>query len=226
MVWRLGACLRAGERLRSEPPEDVASHPLAQRPSNNGVHDAEHCWICLESAATAPLIQPCGCPRFVHEKCIARWQLQSAGKECVFNFRCLRRTRSAARAGLLVRLNGTPDPLALRREEQQCRFCGAQLPDWKARMTPANVTPCRTAVMAVVLNGQEHRITVEPGDVGRRQFETEIRRLFSLSQEDELEFTFDCQAPGEGAYSSSPGTLSFSKPCARVRTLRARCHET
>jgi hypothetical protein len=65
-------------------------------------------------------------------------------------------------------------------------------------MTPANVTPCPTAVMAVVLNGQEHRITVEPGRTGRRQFEREIRRLFSLSQEDELEFTFDCQTPGEG----------------------------
>jgi hypothetical protein len=52
--------------------------------------------------------------------------------------------------------------------------------------------------MAVVLNGQEHRITVEPGPRGRKQFEAEIRRLFRLSQDDELEFTFDCQAPGEG----------------------------
>ena len=84
-----------------------------------------------------------------------------------------------------------------RREESQCRFCNNRLPDWKKRMTPANVTPCATAVMAVVLNGQEHRITVEPGRAGRRQFEKEIRRLFSLSQEDELEFTFDCQAPSE-----------------------------
>jgi hypothetical protein len=64
-------------------------------------------------------------------------------------------------------------------------------------MTPPDVVPCRTAVMAVVLNGTEHRITVEPGSDGRRHFEREIRRLFSLSQEDELEFTFDCQAPGE-----------------------------
>jgi hypothetical protein len=85
-----------------------------------------------------------------------------------------------------------------RREESQCRFCGQGLPDWKKNMTPANVTPCRTAVMAVVLNGQEHRITVEPGPQGRSQFEAEIRRLFGLSQDDELEFTFDCQAPGEG----------------------------
>ena len=50
--------------------------------------------------------------------------------------------------------------------------------------------------MAVVLNGREHRITVEPGPDGRKQFEREIRRLFCLADEDELEFTFDCQAPG------------------------------
>lgn len=163
MVWGLG-CLRAGDKLRCEVPERVASHPLPdQQSTNNTCQDCEHCWICLETAKTAPLIKPCACPRFVHEKCIARWQLQSAGK----------------------------------REESQCRFCGQSLPDWKKNMTPANVTPCRTAVMAVVLNGQEHRITVEPGPKGRSQFEAEIRRLFGLSQDDELEFTFDCQAPGE-----------------------------
>lgn len=85
------------------------------------------------------------------------------------------------------------------REECICRFCRKKLPDWKQKMTPENVTPCRTAVMAVVLNGEEHRITVEPGRTGRKHFEREIRRLFQLSQEDELEFTFDCQTPGNGA---------------------------
>lgn len=52
-------------------------------------------------------------------------------------------------------------------------------------------------MQAVVLNGVEHRITVEPGKTGRKHFEREIRRLFKLSTEDELEFTFDCQAPTE-----------------------------
>lgn len=92
------------------------------------------------------------------------------------------------------------------REERQCRFCGQTLPDWKQKMTPKNVTPCPTAVMAVVLNGEEHRITVEPGPNGRKQFEDEIRRLFGLSQDDELEFTFDCQAPSETVCPSSPGS--------------------
>lgn len=99
--------------------------------------------------------------------------------------------------------------IAVCREERRCRFCQDILPDWKQSLTPPDVKPSRTAVMAVVLNGREHRITVEPGPQGRSQFEREIRRLFSLSEDDELEFTFDCQAPGmphkpEGVASPSP----------------------
>lgn len=43
--------------------------------------DSENaCWICLSSEG--PLSHPCRCPedRVVHKKCLARWQLQSAGK--------------------------------------------------------------------------------------------------------------------------------------------------
>lgn len=38
----------------------------------------EACWICLSSVT--PLVRPCACPRLVHQKCLARWQLQQAGK--------------------------------------------------------------------------------------------------------------------------------------------------
>lgn len=48
---------------------------------NNSEHD-ELCWICMEGATLdSPLFQRCACPRVVHDKCMARWQLQSAGKE-------------------------------------------------------------------------------------------------------------------------------------------------
>ncbi|KAG2430316.1 hypothetical protein HYH02_013793 [Chlamydomonas schloesseri] len=41
------------------------------------------CWVCLEgtSEAAGQLEYPCACPRGVHAKCLARWQLQSAGRE-------------------------------------------------------------------------------------------------------------------------------------------------
>lgn len=48
--------------------------------------DAEMCWICLDMSGE--LIRPCRCPRVAHRRCLARWQLQSAGtrkeKHCEF----------------------------------------------------------------------------------------------------------------------------------------------
>lgn len=41
------------------------------------------CWICLGDATDkgdGPLMQPCLCPRYAHQRCLARWQLQNAGK--------------------------------------------------------------------------------------------------------------------------------------------------
>ncbi|KAL0037501.1 hypothetical protein WJX77_000365 [Trebouxia sp. C0004] len=39
------------------------------------------CWVCLAPGDQAqPLVQPCGCPRPVHQTCLARWQLQSVGR--------------------------------------------------------------------------------------------------------------------------------------------------
>lgn len=37
----------------------------------------EGCWICLQD--DGELIQPCKCPRLVHRKCLASWQLYSTG---------------------------------------------------------------------------------------------------------------------------------------------------
>ncbi|KAI8466096.1 MAG: hypothetical protein J3K34DRAFT_472897 [Monoraphidium minutum] len=40
--------------------------------------DAPCCWICLGS--DGPLERPCACPRDAHARCLARWQLQQAGR--------------------------------------------------------------------------------------------------------------------------------------------------
>ncbi|GLI60308.1 hypothetical protein VaNZ11_002424 [Volvox africanus] len=41
------------------------------------------CWVCLEGSSdlSGAMEHPCACPRGVHAKCLARWQLQSAGRE-------------------------------------------------------------------------------------------------------------------------------------------------
>ncbi|KAF8062971.1 hypothetical protein HT031_003810 [Scenedesmus sp. PABB004] len=46
--------------------------------------ESDMCWICLEEESpedgSASLMAPCKCPRKVHPQCLARWQLQQAGR--------------------------------------------------------------------------------------------------------------------------------------------------
>lgn len=41
----------------------------------------EVCWICLDGNSEGRVLQrmPCKCPRYAHARCMARWQLRSAG---------------------------------------------------------------------------------------------------------------------------------------------------
>ncbi|GIL58654.1 hypothetical protein Vafri_13657 [Volvox africanus] len=45
----------------------------------SSVEDPECCWICLGEGGV--LSRPCMCPRSVHPTCLARWQLQQAGRK-------------------------------------------------------------------------------------------------------------------------------------------------
>lgn len=59
------------------------------------------CWICLCSSEKGEGLQSvCGCPRQCHPSCLARWQLQQAGKRCAlpsFRGRVLALFRLAAK---------------------------------------------------------------------------------------------------------------------------------
>ncbi|RMZ54361.1 hypothetical protein APUTEX25_001937 [Auxenochlorella protothecoides] len=76
-----------------------------------------------------------------HRACLARWQLQSAGKA----------------------------------EEKMCRFCGADLPDWRGCWS---TLPKADPVMTVAHDGQTHQVVVRPGLEGRAAFERTIREIF------------------------------------------------
>ena len=69
----------------------ATAHPDASAPGEKT--EAGTCWICLGEEGeqdSGPIIQPCLCPRQVHQKCLARWQLQNAGRMCVLDLRtCL-----------------------------------------------------------------------------------------------------------------------------------------
>ncbi|KAG1675966.1 hypothetical protein FOA52_014210 [Chlamydomonas sp. UWO 241] len=65
------------------------------------------CWICLDDDKSRALVRPCACPRAVHPQCMARWQLQQAGRpeetQCRFCNSVLADWKSSL----------TPEPLAL-----------------------------------------------------------------------------------------------------------------
>jgi len=111
-------------------------------------------------------------------------------------------------------------------EESTCRFCGDKLPDWRPALTPGEVDSSLSgAVMAVKLNGMEHRITVTPGADGRKQFESDIRRLFDLSSEDDLEYSFDCIDPlnsDVGVVLEGRGAFDAAFHCAAVTAAKRR----
>lgn len=47
--------------------------------SDSGSEDEDVCYICL--SGEGELLHPCSCPRVVHGACLAKWQLNCAGKE-------------------------------------------------------------------------------------------------------------------------------------------------
>ena len=49
-------------------------------PHNKDIDTEQCCWICLDvDSDEQPLIKSCSCVRYVHAKCMARWQLTRAG---------------------------------------------------------------------------------------------------------------------------------------------------
>ncbi|GFR52202.1 hypothetical protein Agub_g14741, partial [Astrephomene gubernaculifera] len=68
------------------PAQFPASPPKAMTEAQD-VDSEEFCYICFEGPTRKPdgelepLVQVCKCPTRVHRKCVARWQLYSAGKQ-------------------------------------------------------------------------------------------------------------------------------------------------
>jgi RING-variant domain len=159
-------CARRPETPLSVSPDDDAPDATD---ATDAPDASEACFICLQESGD--LVRPCRCPRHVHARCLARWQLQRAGGP----------------------------------EESACRFCGSRLPDWRPGVTPAEVDLPAVATMAVVLDGRERRFLVSHGPGGRERFESEIRKVFALADDDVLVYTFDCHVPPSSATLAAVG---------------------
>ena len=70
----------------SSPPanERVGTITTSTGPTNESTEEPDVCWICLDGssgkAGKESMMRPCLCPRRVHAKCLARWQLRQAGR--------------------------------------------------------------------------------------------------------------------------------------------------
>lgn len=67
--------------LPCEGTDGHQMHLERQCPDNSDLHDSDACWICFTDDNTDVLVKPCSCPRRVHASCLARWQLQCAGRQ-------------------------------------------------------------------------------------------------------------------------------------------------
>eukprot|EP00798_Chlamydomonas_sp_ICE-L_P001297 gene1297-32646_t len=143
--------------------------------------DEDTCWICLESSGE--LSQPCSCPRFCHQKCMARWQLQQAGrteeKYCRFCAQELPDWKSTFLG------NG----------EHHGGIIGNG-----QHVVPAEVVD---PVMVVTLGDKVHRIKVKLGEEGRKEFQLKVRALFNIPDGVDFEVTFRCKAPATGGASTA-----------------------
>ncbi|KAK9815830.1 hypothetical protein WJX72_010393 [[Myrmecia] bisecta] len=106
------------------------------------------------------------------------------------------------------------------REETHCRFCDAQLPDWRKVLSPSCMlagTRC-LPTMSVTFNGQLHHIAVRSGPGGYQAFVNDIRNIFGITDECEMNLTFDCADPATGQLLKLNGAGAYNAAvhCAAV----------
>ncbi|KAK9831492.1 hypothetical protein WJX81_002044 [Elliptochloris bilobata] len=109
------------------------------------------------------------------------------------------------------------------REETRCRFCDGELPDWKPVLTPSGEeVAIASPTMSVTFNGNVHHVTVRGGPGGYEAFIGDIRRIFGITAEHDMQLAFDCADPvsghlvklnGAGAYQAAVhcATISAAK---------------
>ena len=89
--------------------------------------------------------------------------------------------------------------------EHCCDFCHGPLPDWRAPLTPADLTCSAPAVMAVNFGGQALSLTVQSGRGGYEAFTDAIRAAFALPEDSDLSISFSCDDPLTGEWTGARG---------------------
>jgi hypothetical protein len=165
------------------------------------------CWICLDDGV-APLITPCACPHPVHPRCLARWQLQQAGRPEESACRFCGGGYPDWRA---VLLGGSPSAGA---------SVGAA-PAPAARLGPLSVLGsgpeaaagahddgAAPVTMAISAAGSVHHLQMLAGPFGKALFRAQVGALLGYGPDDEFEVVFECRLPLTGARGAGLGRRS------------------
>lgn len=173
------------------------------------------CWICLDDGV-APLITPCACPHPVHPRCLARWQLQQAGRPEESACRFCGGGYPDWRA---VLLGGSPSAGA---------SVGAA-PAPAARLGPLSVLGsgpeaaagahddgAAPVTMAISAAGSVHHLQMLAGPFGKALFRAQVGALLGYGPDDEFEVVFECRLPLTGNKVLLPGFGAYdaARACA------------
>lgn len=173
------------------------ANETAEPMDTNSENDEDVCWICLgESEAGDQLWRPCSCPRLVHAKCMARWQLQCSGKSeevtCKFCNDELPNWRHTLFQEMGLMESGEASP--------------ENSPSSSTRTSESeNGTPAVMGDIIVKFNNMSFRCKVRTGPEGLADFMNQIRQRCAIPEEKmaSLNLTYRCKDPRSG----SPMTL-------------------
>ncbi|KAF8073099.1 UXT-like protein [Scenedesmus sp. PABB004] len=170
------AAMRALSNIYFQEAERLARKKRKMSECGDDADGDQRCYICLEgpSNALGPLQQPCACKSLAcHSACLARWQLQSAGREEERMCRFCRAT-----------LPSWKDAFAHLAPPADAGDDGAE---------PA---PGGAPVMSIQFRGATYFLEVTPGHSVER-FKGDVRRLLGLGSEQAFDITFECTPPGQ-----------------------------
>lgn len=111
-------------------------------------------------------------------------------------------------------------------EEHHCRFCQHAYPPLSEAWP--HLARAEQPVMTLTVNGVRHAVPVAPGPAGMEAFQADVRRLFGLQYDENVEISFSCVTPGSdikvtlagwGAYDAA--LMAAAIACASGRSEEA-----
>lgn len=81
-------------------------------------------------------------------------------------------------------------------EETHCRFCHAQLPNWKPILAPPDAIQTQNPIFTISANGMTKRISIPLGDQALAHFKRSLLEQFDLPEDQHIDISFHCLLPG------------------------------